>query len=304
MFPTPTQTRLQPKIIAAICAIAGALPPEEGGAGTEKASMSTTTLSAASSSKDSNLCPICLEPIKQEAYLERCLHTFCHGCIRNWTKYISRQHSQSLTSIKCPLCKSENSSIIYDLSGKFFRRHFVNKDPESSFLTSAHKFRWQSYEIEPAGMICHKFNVLSYWKNRRYLQQNRFLQTWLRREIQTLLQDEDVDIIVHHILGVIKSFLKRQQECLKLPPEEKQKEFKQLLSHAARPFISERTDRFVDELELFLASSLNIEAYDRICMEYLHVHASAPREYTEDEHDHSLGDPRLQFFDVDLDKTC
>ncbi|MQL73834.1 hypothetical protein Taro_006169 [Colocasia esculenta] len=176
------------------------------------------------SSKNSVVCPICLEPIKQEAYLDRCLHTFCYRCIANWT----------------------------------------------DFLSQAHQFRWQCYAIEP------------------------------------VQQEEDVDIIMHHILGVIDTFFKRQeQDRHKLPPKEKQREFKQLVFDAARPFICDRTDRFVDEFELFLASSLNIEAYDKVYMECAHMLASAPcKDCTEDEHDSALEDPRLHFLDEDLSKGC
>ena len=47
-------------------------------------------------------------------------------------------------------------------------------------------------------------------------------------------------------------------------PEAKEEEFQALISDAARPFIASRTDRFVNEMELFLASGLNIEAYDAV----------------------------------------
>lgn len=51
--------------------------------------------------------------------------------------------------------------------------------------------------------------------------------------------------------------------------EAKQREFQETISDAARPFLAARTDRFVNEVELFLASGLNIEAYDAVCMQRL-----------------------------------
>lgn len=42
-----------------------------------------------------------------------------------------------------------------------------------------------------------------------------------------------------------------------------------LVSDAAKPFLSGRTERFVNELELFLASGLNIEAFDDAYMQHL-----------------------------------
>ncbi|CAA7399987.1 unnamed protein product [Spirodela intermedia] len=275
----------------------------DGGQSDANTSSATSIPTASSSYEDPNRCPICLEAIKQEAYLDRCFHTFCYCCIASWTRYVSRQHSRSVSSIKCPLCKRENSSIIYGLSGNSFQRHYVNEALGSSFLTRAHKVRWQCYDIEP-GVMDHKFDPLSFWKSRRYLQENRFLQAWLRREIQTLLQEEDVEIIMYHVLGLIESFFKRQPKGHHLqPPEEKRGEFKKLVSDAARSFLSTRTDRFVDELELFLASGLTLDAYDKVCMEHLHVPASLVPSggSAEDINVQDLRDPRLCFPHVDMD---
>ncbi|RZS01052.1 hypothetical protein BHM03_00030890 [Ensete ventricosum] len=49
--------------------------------------------------------------------------------------------------------------------------------------------------------------------------------------------------------------------------EQKRTEFRTLLSEAARPFLAGYTERFIDELELFLVSGLNMEAYDRLCLQ-------------------------------------
>ncbi|KAL9447376.1 hypothetical protein AB3S75_014944 [Citrus x aurantiifolia] len=84
------------------------------------------------------------------------------------------------------------------------------------------------------------------------------------------MQEEDVEIVVHHILGVVDSFLKRnKQRCQMGTPETKEEDFKALVSDAARPFLMARTDRFVNEMQLFLASGLNIEAYDAVYMQRL-----------------------------------
>ncbi|XP_078446797.1 RING/U-box superfamily protein isoform X1 [Wolffia australiana] len=230
---------------------------------------------ASPSSKVPPFCPICLDYIKDEAYLDRCFHSFCYQCITNWTTYASLRQSGPLSCIKCPLCKSENLSIIHGFSGNFYLQHFVNQPIGKGCLTRAHVCRWLCYEKEP-GMLNDKFSSQSFWKSRRYLRKNQFLQVWLRREIQTLLQEEDVDVIVYHILGVIESFFKSQQKTYypQLPPEDVRKNFKKLISDAARTFLSSRTDRFVDELELFLASGLTLDAYDMVYMEHLYLKPS------------------------------
>ncbi|KAJ9131482.1 hypothetical protein P3X46_035138 [Hevea brasiliensis] len=142
-------------------------------------------------------------------------------CILNWTKVVAGKHSHAPSSVKCPLCKTENLSIIYGYDGSSFQRQYINDSFElSSFFSKAHKYRLKCYYTEPV----------------RYLEQYK---------IQALLQEEDVEIIVHHILGVVDSFLRRGDQSHQMrTPETKQGEFKNLVSDAARPFLAARTERF------------------------------------------------------------
>ncbi|XP_049351594.1 uncharacterized protein LOC125816041 [Solanum verrucosum] len=218
---------------------------------------------------DPNPCPICLAPVTEESYLDQCFHKFCYSCILRWIKVVSSKHSRAPASVKCPLCKTENFSIIRSYSGGFFQQHSVNENWDNSvFFTKSHKYRLQCYYTDEGGLF-DKFNVLRYWKLQKYLQPNPWLISWLRREIQSLTQEEDVDIIVHHILGLIDSFRRNEQKQIKVTPQAKQEEFKIMVSEAARPFLTGRTDRFVNELELFLASSLTVDAFDRVYIQHL-----------------------------------
>ncbi|KAI8024185.1 E3 ubiquitin-protein ligase Topor [Camellia lanceoleosa] len=257
------------------------------------------------SSSSSNPCPICLGPLLQESYLDQCFHKFCYNCIVHWTKVVANKHSCPPSSVKCPLCKTENFSIIHGYDGTSFERHYINQDfGNSAFFSEAHKYRLQCYYIEPVTLksLDDKFIVSRYWKARKYLQLNQWLQTWLRREIQALIQEEDVEIIVHHILGVIDS-LRRNDQKTPTTSETKQEHFKALVSQAATPFLIGRTDRFVNEVELFLASGLNIEAYDKVYMQHLGWKVSGIT--TEDEEGEVSGNapsvPYLFLFDEDSD---
>ncbi|KAJ9131476.1 hypothetical protein P3X46_035132 [Hevea brasiliensis] len=239
------------------------------------------------SSRDSNPCPICLGPFLQESYLD----SYFRICILNWTKVVAGKHSHAPSSVKCPLCKTENCSIIYGYDGSSFQRY--------SFFSKAHKYRLKC-------ILSNIVNVLRYWKSYKYLQPNRWLQSWLRREIQALLQEEDVEIIVHHILGVVDSFLRRGDQSHQMrTPETKKGEFKNLVSDAARPFLAARTAQFVNELELFLASGFNIEAYDEAYMQQLGW--NTPRltgEGADVEHsEHTPIVPYLYIFYDDSDET-
>ena len=52
-------------------------------------------------------------------------------------------------------------------------------------------------------------------------------------------------------------------------PEIKRENFKVLVAEASKCFLTGRTDRFVSELEMFLASELNIDAYDKVYVQHL-----------------------------------
>ncbi|KAL5210043.1 hypothetical protein ABZP36_005666 [Zizania latifolia] len=247
-------------------------------------------------------CPICLESFKDEAYLDTCFHSFCYKCISQWVKIVSSKHPEPLPSVRCPLCKTVNVSIIHGLDGESFERHYINQDPRKRRLSDAHELISQFYNIRE--VTDDTSSVQQFWKQRKYLRKNIWLQTWLRQEIQALTQDENVDAIIYHIHGVIESFMKRQEKehtSKETPPEKKREEFRRLLSDAARPFLLSRRERFVLEVELFLVSHLNIDAYNKLRVQRLKESTShVSREQDLLPQDRSLEDHYLYFID---DKT-
>ncbi|KAG6483787.1 uncharacterized protein LOC122017701 isoform X1 [Zingiber officinale] len=246
-------------------------------------------------------CPICLQSIKQEAYLDRCFHSFCHQCIAQWVQYVGNKNSESMTSIKCPLCKTDNLSIVYGFNGQNFQRQYVNPKLEQRSFSDAHEFRMKFY-IGDKGPTDGLFHVEQYWKRRKYLQKNPWLQQWLIREVQTLSQDEDVEVIVHHIIGVAEIFFKRQQNGEnKATPEQQRIQFRTLLSDAARPFLAGYTERFINELESFLVSGLNVEAYDKVCMQQISEPSSSGSLDSSSPCDETLQHVYLPYFDEDIE---
>ncbi|KAL8155397.1 hypothetical protein AgCh_000689 [Apium graveolens] len=191
---------------------------------------------------------------------------FCRSCILRWSEVVAGRHAKPLSSVKCPLCKTENTAIIHGIS---YQKYYFNQDVgKSAFFSDAHKYRLQCYYIEP-GTFTDIFSVPLYWKSNKYFQKNRFLFNWLRRELQALFQKEDVDIIAHHLHGIIDSLGSSKTKAPGDSPGKKEEEFKTLVSQAAEPFLRGRTNRFVEELEFFLASGLTIEAYDKVYMKHL-----------------------------------
>ncbi|PIN14946.1 hypothetical protein CDL12_12421 [Handroanthus impetiginosus] len=221
-------------------------------------------------SSDPNPCPICLASVVEESYLDQCFHKFCFNCIVRWTSIVASKRSCAPSSFKCPLCKTENFSIIYGYDGTSFQQHYIGRSVRnrSDFFSEAHRYRLKCYYSDP-GNLADKLQVSRYWKFRKYLQQNHFLPNWLRREIQALMQEEDVDIIMHHVVGVIDSLRRNWLKNSRNSTETAQKEFRLSVSEAARPFLTGRTERFVNESELFLASGLNIDAFDKAYTEHL-----------------------------------
>jgi len=98
---------------------------------------------------------------------------------------------------------------------------------------------------------------------------------------------------------------RREQKSLVIAPEKKQEEFKMSVSEAAKRFLAARTDRFVYEIQLFLASGMNIEAYDAVYVQRLGW--SSPGINTEVSHsalvDRTTAIPYLYIFDGDFDEN-
>lgn len=120
------------------------------------------------------------------------------------------------------------------------------------------------------------------------------------------MQEEDVDIVLHHLVGVMDSFCKRTEQRHKQETrsaEAFQEQFKSVIAEAGRPFLMARTDRFVDELELFLASGLNMEAYDAVYKQRLDWNNSrevgVSNEAIEEENRRTRATPNLFLFEED-----
>lgn len=86
--------------------------------------------------------------------------------------------------------------------------------------------------------------------------------------------------------------------------EQKRTEFRTLLSEAARPFLAGYTESFIDELELFLVSGLNMEAYDRLCVQRMGELSSGEASADDREmYDQTLQGRSLQLFNEELGES-
>lgn len=98
------------------------------------------------------------------------------------------------------------------------------------------------------------------------------------------------------------NYSRSQREHSKDSPEQKREQFRALLADAVGPFVFGRSERLVNELELFLVSSLNIEAYDEVYLQCLGADTSGATSGTaEDNHERTSQVPCLHLFDEDID---
>lgn len=79
--------------------------------------------------------------------------------------------------------------------------------------------------------------------------------TWLQRELQALLLEEDVDLIVQHVLGTLV-------HAMGAPKRLEGREAAVVAAAAAAPYLPGQSSRFGQEFAGFLASGLNVAAYD------------------------------------------
>ncbi|KAL2634237.1 hypothetical protein R1flu_005716 [Riccia fluitans] len=214
------------------------------------------------------ICSICLEPISVEGFLDQCFHKFCYHCILQWSEMVLSRptgSNKTLQYLECPLCKTKYTSIIHDVSGTRFQRHYVLTSKAPGLLKSeAHICRQAVYSSNLGTAPPQPARLTDAGPKA-----NRWVSCWVQRELQALMQEEDVDTVMHHVVGIVESFSKRSRG--KVGSSRKQETkiddscWHETIAAAVRPFIFEYAERFATELESFLLSGLDITAYDKKC---------------------------------------
>lgn len=253
------------------------------------------------------ICPICLDPVSGEAFLDQCFHKFCYHCILQWSEMVLASslaksgNPKRVSSLECPLCKTQYISIIHDfITGTRYQRHFLLSSDGSQFrLSESHKRRQAVYldskseeaaniknetEDTELGLEAESITQDPKTQNRgrdvsklgletRRIRQgvgtrnisgivktNKWLPSWVRRELQALMQEEDVEMVTHHIAGVVESLQKRERGS---QAKATYKIWHDTVASAARPFVFENAEKFTDELWKFLDAGLDIAFYDQ-----------------------------------------
>ncbi|KAF8728027.1 hypothetical protein HU200_018600 [Digitaria exilis] len=180
---------------------------------------------------------------------------------------LAGKDTASTAACRCAICLEsfKDEAYLDTCFHSFCYKCICQWEPRKRRLSDAYELVSQFYNMKE--ITSNVSGVQQYWEQHKYLGKKFWLETWLRREIQALTRDENVDTVMYHIHGVIESFMKRlekEHKSKRIPPEKRKEEFRTLLSDAARPFLLGRTERFVTEVELFLASNLNMETYNKL----------------------------------------
>lgn len=205
-------------------------------------------------------CIICLDSIHNPCLLDPCCHKYCFVCIFQWYQF----------NPSCPLCKSKISSLLYDIrSDTEFKRIETQKlDDKSSkidrwgcpsstqeeFLsdfpfTHEHERRKRVYQrkIIPIPVIPPTKRTIPFACNDD--DWIRKLKPWVKRELQSILEEENVDSILLIFQQIFHNF----HDNLDSP----------LFFSKIEEFLQHYTPIFIRELRCFVKSSLTMVAYDR-----------------------------------------
>ncbi|CAN7091906.1 unnamed protein product [Brassica rapa subsp. narinosa] len=191
--------------------------------------------------------------------------TFCFNCIKKWqTCSTSTPHT-----CVCPLCKRESRAVIYHYDGltETYDKYFFDPTMKSFLLSDEHRMRLQHYKKKSISSYLVD-SIARFWQRGFFLQRNKWLETWLRRDLQALLRVENCDVIVHQIAGTIDTFCKRHTKT-EATTDELSKEFKEKIMEVVSTYMEAgERERFADETECFLALRLNVEAFDTAYQRY------------------------------------
>lgn len=223
-------------------------------------------------------CPICLEAMTGEAFLDPCFHRFCYHCILQWSELMlaawlrKTGNRKRIAFLECPLCKTHYTSIIHDLvyGTKFQQHSLLAPDGSHQFrFSEAHRRRLAAYAVPKTDGISRTV-VLGGLETRigsaGLVKANKWLPNWVRRELQALMQDEDVNIVTHHVIGVVESLQKRYSRASifrTLGRELCAENWCSAIAAAVRPFVFEDAEIFAVELWKFLDAGIDIEFYDK-----------------------------------------
>jgi hypothetical protein len=163
----------------------------------------------------SGVCPICLQPVDGEAYVDPCFHRFCFSCILQWSEMGAVRTGDPPL---CPVCKGPFLTIIHDFRGTQFKRYDVLGGKSSSPFQLSEKHVLRRAVYTDGGETSDTSGGFGRG-------QGRWLRCWVRRDLQALLEEEDVEMVALHIVGSVELLAEQRRQ-------------KQKFGRNARPLLS------------------------------------------------------------------
>lgn len=226
-----------------------------------------------SSTDEDEKCPICLCEFESPCFLDKCFHMFCYLCILQWNQ---------VNPGSCPLCKRVSTSLIHDVRSEHEYQRYYFKDEIAKDQDKAKKSResdivkknylskfgerslpkTQDLETEKAlrravylrniraidfvVKSSQQFSLKSFQKEPNKWE--RKLTPWVTREVQAILEEEDVHLLVTFILSVLQQY--------DIHSKEAKEQFKDILY--------DFTDTFIHEFIVFANSPYtDLASYDK-----------------------------------------
>ncbi|ONK55178.1 uncharacterized protein A4U43_UnF6800 [Asparagus officinalis] len=87
-------------------------------------------------------CPICLDPVKGEAYLDSCFHSFCYQLF-NDSKWSPKSTLKLYLQPNILFARLKAFSVVHGFNGENFLQHYFSQGHEKNNFSSAHEFRLQ-----------------------------------------------------------------------------------------------------------------------------------------------------------------
>jgi len=220
------------------------------------------------------LCPICLEKFDNITFLDICFHQFCFVCILQWSE----------VNFKCPLCKSDFHSLIYDVkSNTDYKRYplfpstggikkFNNNNRTTTTTTTTNSsfrnnyigssqpnieeglaFRSSVYAkgIRAIPMVAaFKLFLNPIAINSNFNVWRLKLEPWIKRELRAIIPTTETGSLII-LQELIMEILRKHN--IKTDPKVKA---------SLERFLFHKTDHFIHELICFACSPYGVAAYD------------------------------------------
>eukprot|EP00873_Tetraselmis_striata_P043098 jgi/Tetstr1/463362/TSEL_008285.t1 len=222
-------------------------------------------------------CPICHEvmSVAEESFLATCYHRFCFHCILAWTETQAAHPpaDPGESAFACPLCKRGYSCVLHDvMDSGCYRRHWVPgataAAPPADFeLSAAHRRRRAAYSSPRAPPLTSTGAKLPprVWRAEA--------EAWLRRELQALTMQEDVDLLLTHLVAAhleepeqkldARRGKRRREDSVAVAPRTSDSAWQAGVAASAARFVFEHAERMAYELAAFCDAQLGVAAYDR-----------------------------------------